>query len=353
MQARQPSATKPRDASIRQAAAEQEWLQVLAERAPALLDCIDPARLEEGRRVLHQTAAVSNDFDSSSRGGRGESYRHAQMSMFVRAHGIQGLFNLLSPERDYRRLPRDCRILDVLGGDGLLARVMARVAGDRFVDGILTSDLSEDMVRAAAAAGLVPICQAAQYLVLKDACLDGVILAYGTHHIPRQDRLRVCREAHRVLKPGGKVLLHDFEEGSPVALWFSEVVERYSRTGHEFPHFTAAEIDGYLSAAGFSDGHVECLYDPFVLTADSESEARRALASYLISMYGLELMVRDLGYEAALDRTYELAEQRFRYDYRALGLDAHFGRPRIELEPHDGQVRIELPRLALVGVGTK
>ena len=273
--------------------------------------------------------------------------------MFVRAVGIQSLFSLLSPERDYRRLARDCRILDVLGGDGLLARVMDRVAGRGFADSILTSDLSEDMVRAAAAAGLVSICQAAQYLVLKDACLDGVILAYGTHHIPQADRLGVCREAHRVLKPGGNVLLHDFEEGSPVALWFSEVVDRYARTGHDFPHFTAREIEEQLSAAGFSDAHVECLYDPFVLTADSETEARRALGGYLLSMYGLDFMVHSLGYEAALDRAYELADERFRYDYRTLGLDAEFGRPRIELEPQDGRVRIELPRVAIVGIGTK
>ena len=336
-----------------QVQAAQDWLAVLAERAPRLLECIDPARLDEGRRVVREITAGAPDFDSELRGGRGESYRHAQTSMLVRSRGILGLFDLLSPDGDFRRLPADARILDVLGGDGLLARVMARIGGPRFADCILTSDVSQDMVQAAAESGLVPICQAAQFLVLRDECLDGVLFAYGTHHIPPADRVRVCREAHRVLKQGGKVLLHDFEESSPVARWFSRVVESYSSTGHAFPHFSVIEIQEYLSTAGFTDVRVEHFYDPFVLTAGTGDAAREALASYLLHMYGLQVLVEEIGIEQALHKIYALADYYFRYDYEGMGLAPVFGSPRITLREIGGRVEIELPRVAVVGIGTK
>ena len=332
---------------------DQEWLHMLREHAPMLFDCVDLERLEEGRRVVQRISAITSDFDSMTRGGRGESYRRAQTSTFVRTRGILGLFNLLSPHRDFRNLPCDSKILDVLGGDGLLARVMSQIAGERFSNCILTGDLSEDMIHAAEAYGLVAICQAAQHLILRDGCVDGVILAYGTHHIPRQDRLRVCQEAHRVLRVDGKVLLHDFEDASPVARWFSEVVDRFSRTGHAFQHFTITEMREYLLSSGFTDVYVEYLYDPFILTADSEARARRALAGYLIDMYGLEFPLQDSNYERALHQAYKLADEYFRYDYNALGLDPDFGASRIRLYKINGRVHIELPRVAIVGIGTR
>ena len=138
-----------------------------------------------------------------------------------------------------------------------------------------------------------------------------------------------------------------------MARWFSEVVERYSSTGHEFPHFSTAEIEEYLSAAGFAEVHVEHLYDPFVLTADTEDAAREALASYLLQMYGLQILVRKVGHEEALRRIYTLADECFRYDYDALGLDPDLGSPQIALREEQGRVQIELPRVAVVGVATK
>ncbi|HEU0298647.1 MAG TPA: methyltransferase domain-containing protein [Longimicrobium sp.] len=334
-------------------AASDPSLHLLRDRAPALFACIDPARVAEGRRVARRIAAAAHDFDSAARGGRGESYRRAQTATAVRSAGIRSLFDLLSPDRDFSSLPPDARILDVLGGDGLLARVVAQEAGGRWSGRILTSDVSPGMVRAAEAYGLPALCQAAQYLVLRDACMDGVILAYGTHHIPRPDRPVVCAEANRVLRAGGRVLLHDFEDGSPVARWFGEVVHAYSRTGHAFPHFTAAEMEDYLCSAGFVDVRVGPLYDPFVLEAPSEAEARSALAGYLADMYGLVVLVRDRGAEGARRHIGELADEYFRYDYAALGLPADFGVERTTLSRVAGGVRIELPRVALVGTGTR
>jgi SAM-dependent methyltransferase len=152
---------------------------------------------------------------------------------------------------------------------------------------ILTSDLSEEMVIAARAYGLFAIRQPAQNLLLKDRSLDGVIIAYGTHHIPPDHRVQACQEAFRVLRHDGRIVLHAFETGSHMARWFSEVVDQYSITGHQYPHFTAGEIRDYLSRAGFTDINIRYIYDPFIIYAGSADEAKHKLAEYLLNMYGL------------------------------------------------------------------
>jgi SAM-dependent methyltransferase len=334
-------------------APDRAWLRLVQRRARSFHWCIDPSRVREGQHVMAQIAAVARDFESAVVGGRGESYRRAQQSTSVRIRGIRGLFERLSPTRELRRLPGDFTAVDVLGGDGVLARVLGAMAGERFRDQVLTSDVSEDMVRAAASYGLPAVRQAAQYLIVKDSCVDAVILAYGTHHIPTADRPRACAEAYRVLRPGGRLVLHDFEPGSPAARWFSEIVDRHSRTGHAYAHVTPREMFGYLAGAGFCDISVEPLYDPFIVTAESEAGARRELATYLLHMYGLDRLVEQYGHEPALDRVYEMAVDCFQYDYHALGLEQDFGVSRVEFFPVDGRIGVELPRVALVAAGTR
>lgn len=311
----------------------------LKDKWPHLYDCIDLSRVSESNSMMITELALrAFDFTSISNGGRGELYRRAQQDPLVRGVGIRQLFEFVSPDQNLYQLTPEHKILDVLGGDGVVARAINHLLPASSMPNILTSDLSEDMVAAAQAYGLFAVRQSAQNLLLKDKSIDGVIIAYGTHHIPLDHRLRVCQEALRVLKPGGRVVLHDFEAGSPISCWFSEVVDPYSLTGHRFQHFTAEEIRNYLLDAGFVDIKVEYMYDPFIIYSDSAEQVKCGLAQYLLDMYGLMILVNEHGKENSLEIIYELACQYLEYDYQNMMVDEHFGMARIHIGKDNDQL---------------
>src|SRR5581483_3833263 len=259
-----------------------EQLERLKQQFYDLYCCVDLERVSlYNQPAQHNSDRFSlSDFNDEEAGGRGISYRDAQRNPLVRAIGIKQLFTLASPNNNLPELSPDYRLLDVLGGDGTLTRTLATMLPVTSMPSILTSDIASTMIDAAQSYGLAALCQAAQSLVLKDNCFDGVIIAYGVHHIPPAQRLQVVQEAFRVLKPGGKLIFHDFEEHSPVATWFADVVDPYSLTGHKCEHFTGTEITNYLLEAGFTDVSVRNLYDPFLLSGESPDQLKVLLGDY-------------------------------------------------------------------------
>ena len=179
---------------------------------------------------------------------------------------------------------RDCMILDALAGDGTISR-FAETLPQRPT--IISADLSGYMIAECLEAGLPCIRQSASRSLLKDGVLDGVLVAYGSHHLPADDRHEAAREAHRTLKPGGKFVLHDFEIGGPVDRWFEEVVDPYSATGHPHPHFSRPEMTEILAGAGYTGMRVFEMEDPFTLAGRDPEEARRRVLRHLYNMYGL------------------------------------------------------------------
>lgn len=61
----------------------------------------------------------------------------------------------------------------------------------------------------------------AERLPLPRSCVDAVISVESTHCYP--DAVRFLGEAHRVLRPGGTLLLADFRETSEVAAWRAQL----------------------------------------------------------------------------------------------------------------------------------
>jgi SAM-dependent methyltransferase len=330
----------------------EDYADLVREQFPGLVDTLwlDRPGAEDALRLL---ADVENEFEDDGGVGRGESYRRAQQKRMVRSLGMRSLFALAAGVATPAGIPRDWRLLDVLGGDGLLAHVLRTVA-PQVENPPITSDMAGNMILAALRGGLPAIRQLAQFLFLRDETMDAVIIAYGTHHIGPKERPVACREAARVLRPGGRLVLHDFEEGGAVAQWFSEVVHRYSRRGHPYTHFTANEMEFCLRSSGLRAVSVRRMYDPLILEGNDRAEVRSLLADYLFEMYGLVGLADHTPPADVRDAVWKLAQNYFIYR-NGDGPD-HDGtawqREPVVYRTDTGWVA-EVPRVALVAVGEK
>jgi demethylmenaquinone methyltransferase/2-methoxy-6-polyprenyl-1,4-benzoquinol methylase len=148
-----------------------------------------------------------------------------QRSLFVRRlfndtapfyDGINRLFSLGTGSRYRRRcliqagLRPGLRVIDVAVGTGLLAREAVAITSRRH--DVIGVDLSEAMLGIAQRNLGIPLVQGtAEDLPLADHCADFVSMGFALRHV--SDLLGTFREFHRVLRPGGTLLV--LEIGAP------------------------------------------------------------------------------------------------------------------------------------------
>jgi ubiquinone/menaquinone biosynthesis C-methylase UbiE len=309
-----------------------EYLDHLSEAHPDLYRLLSAERCADAARHVVEMNMASWEFESDTIGGRGSAYNLAQRSAVNRSIGMTALLDCFSTHSEGSL--RGLTILDVLGGDGTLARFCKSLGDD--APAIITADISRFMIDACRAHALPCIRQSAARSLFRDDVLDGVLIAYGSHHLGRAERqLAVC-EAHRTLRPGGRLVLHDFETGGASAQWFAEVVNRYSRTGHPHPHFSRSEMLDLFTDAGFADIRIFTISDAFTLHGGSPQEAIRNATMHMYDMYDLIKLGND---------TADLPPRLERLIQAILG--------PISVEDLGGRFVAKIPREALVAVGTK
>lgn len=109
------------------------------------------------------------------------------------------------PEELRRRIElRGKAVLDIGAGDGTFARALA-AAGAAPVTAL---EIEEEKVRrmaAGAGGAVVPLQGVAGALPLPDASQDLVCFLFSFHHVPGEQQPAALDEAHRVLRPGGRL----------------------------------------------------------------------------------------------------------------------------------------------------
>lgn len=312
---------------------------------------IDSSRISLVADFLNQFEKKFQDFETENTGSRGISYIKAQENILVRQTGIENLFKILSSKQ---KLKSSFKILDLLGGNGLISKVSQEIFNDQIRPTVITSDISRGMVQDALKSNIPALRQPAQKLLFNDNSIEAILLAYGTHHIPVNQREDTICESKRVLVKGGKLIVHDFEVNSPVAKWFTDIVHVYSETGHDFAHFSKEELINYFKNNNFSKFNVDYIYDPFIFKGLSINEVESKLVSYLYNMYGL-IKLDDV-FESSQERDefiYRKAQEIFKYDFNELNLPENFGVNKLTITESNGKWALEMPRIALVGIAEK
>ncbi|WP_192797380.1 class I SAM-dependent methyltransferase [Psychrobacillus glaciei] len=328
-----------------------EHINFIKKEYPNISEAINFDKVEELIKFIVENNLEVTDFETEFEDTRGSSYIKAQEEVLVRSKGIEGIMKLFSEDSMEKLCEKT--ILDLLGGNGLIFKVVQTLFPTSYRPSIITSDISKGMIDNALNNNILAIRQPAQKLLFKDDSVEGVLLAYGTHHIPKNQRLETVCEAKRVLKKGGKLIIHDFEEGGPVARWFSDVVHPFSLTGHDFPHFNKEELEQYFYESDFKEYKIEYLYDPFILIGETEKEVKNKFTDYLLNMYGLEKLIDLYPNNMSNEKLFEKAEEIFKYNYEDLNLYSDFGKEKITITLNNNKFHLEMPRVAIVGIGVK
>lgn len=103
-------------------------------------------------------------------------------------------------------------VLDVGCSSGYLARKLAAAAGPSgHVTGVDPSAPAIAYARRRAAGSMTFTVGVAQRLEFPDAAFDVVTCTLAVHHVPARQRAAALAEMYRVTKPGGRLLVADFD----------------------------------------------------------------------------------------------------------------------------------------------
>lgn len=141
-------------------------------------------------------------------------------------------------------LPREMTVLDLGTGTGGLLPLLARR-----VDRVIALDSSRGMLQRAAerigeeaVANVRLVHGDLAALPVPDRSVDGVVANMVLHHLPQPGL--ALREAARVLRPGGRGIVVDFETHDES--WLLE------EEGHAWPGFDRAQLAGWCVDAGLT-----------------------------------------------------------------------------------------------------
>ncbi|HXQ78870.1 MAG: methyltransferase domain-containing protein [Thermoplasmata archaeon] len=140
--------------------------------------------------------------------------------------------------------PEGLRLLDLGGGTGAATVVFAAGGQERIV---LEPEERRVAQGRAAHAPVTFVSGVAESLPFEDGRFDRVVSLMSFHHFTDGDR--ALREAFRVLAPGGRFVLYDFDPATPRGRWIAFFEGRVMR--HSFAFAAPVDLERRALAAGF------------------------------------------------------------------------------------------------------
>ncbi|NIM97544.1 MAG: class I SAM-dependent methyltransferase [candidate division Zixibacteria bacterium] len=129
------------------------------------------------------------------------------------------------------------KVVDICSGTGTLATMLAeRLAGEGEVMGI---ELSPDQLKIARKKekpnGPLFIQGDAQHISFSDCYFDKSVICGALHEMPQQVRQNVLAEAHRITRPGGRIVI--IEHNKPDRKWKANLFDFMERFNPEYPTY--------------------------------------------------------------------------------------------------------------------
>ena len=178
--------------------------------------------------------------------------------LFVRwGHRVYPKWARPALEQWLDRLPPGSRVIDLGGGTGVLTNWALSRRGDLEY---MVVDVAPGMM-AHVPAGVNKLVASAEELPFADASIDAVMMGEALHHFTNSDR--ALQEITRVLRPGGRLWVYEFDPASGVGRW---VYWGEKLLGEPASFYRPGELAARLGELGF-EAEYECRKGQYVLTA--------------------------------------------------------------------------------------
>ncbi len=192
---------------------------------------------------------MTNKLDQDSFDRRAAKYTPQRVDLFNEA--TRTCPNARSIERqlilDRLALVPGLHIADVGAGGGYLAEgISAAVDGDVHITCIENSESFAETIDPTYSIVISSLGD----IGLPDASVDRVACLAGLHH--QEDKLAFVREAFRILKPNGIIVVADGLQDSPTARFLNGPVDRFTDLGHDGMFLRHKEFTDLMQQAGFT-----------------------------------------------------------------------------------------------------
>lgn len=165
------------------------------------------------------------------------------------------------------------KVLDLGCGTGVLCRMIADRLDDTAGGLALGIDAAGEMIRVARKKRESRTCRfeamAAEELHFEDESFDAVVSSLFFHHIQLDLKAMALSEAHRVLKPGGKLIIADMHIPTTWMGWLVSHVSRWFFMQPQIGENIRGVLPGMIEDAGFAPPEIVAQYFGYISVFDT------------------------------------------------------------------------------------